>query len=85
MSGPYRLPDFPKWSMRWDPKKRAEQLPLWFLECCARGTVFPEFDGDLTVRTTRGYERAKPGDWVLYGPKGGLSIRTPEAFRVEFG
>jgi hypothetical protein len=53
-----------------------DPLPIFFIE-----SEFTDFDADgFTIETPEGVLEGLPGDYIIQGPNGALSMLNPEAF-----
>ena len=68
-------------AIQWDgSRKSEEEISMW-----ARPRVRGSAAGShLTVRTPRGNERAKPGDWIVKGANGQFRPVKAEEFAETF-
>lgn len=60
-------------------------MPLWLFHACERGDMTRLTPSrSYAVKTRGGTVRADPGDWIIQGRQGELSVCKDEAFRASY-
>jgi len=83
-AGKYRKKPVVIEAFKWQPDEPAAYAPAWYATACVDRTLYPEFDGTLSIKTLEGTMTAQVGDWVIRGVKGEIYPCKPDIFAATY-
>ncbi len=59
-------------------------IPLWLIEACKDGTIYPDEENKTYIRTLEGDRLVSDGDFIIRGVKGELYSCKPDIFELTY-